>query len=316
MHDKKSGRGYLTINTTGMQETQKEALRMAWTDLHKENPKLSTQLFYYAFFRGGIGFSPKTWMGLVPTYVKEHLTVNKGDGTQASYIDTYRNFPTDRMVNATIIEQFVRLNWNNSKLAPKKGGEGTMYDYSEVSDGVLKVHAKKDRDDLAGLQYIRTESDGKTYLWERVTPLTDTKSSIEFVKLMPLGNNGEYIEMSLRKHMDAMEVVEEETSTEDTPNELPAEAQKDAAISPEEGPIKPAVSETRQIQKAAELVPIIMELHDLKEGAAVGYLESLRDRARKGNVSKFTKEGIAKIAEKAGLKLDVDKALEWFKQLC
>jgi hypothetical protein len=80
--------------------------------------------------------------------------------------------------------------------------------------------------------------------------------------------------------------------------------------------IKPAVSETRQIQKAAELVPVIMELHNLKEGAAVGYLESLRDSARKGNVLKFTKEGIAKIAEKAGLKLDVDKALEWFKQLC
>lgn len=314
--DKKTGRGFLNINTTGMMEQEKERLRMAWTDLHKQNPKLSTQLFTYAFFRGGIGFSPKTWMGLVPTYVKEHLTTTRTNGPQTSYVDTYRHFPTDYMVDEIITEQFVRNNWDNSKLAPKKGGEGTTYDYSHLSEGILMVHAQKDKDGLADIQYMRTDIDKKTYLWKRVTPMTDKESSIEFKRIMPLGNNGEYVEMSMTADMKAMEIVEELRVNNEQP-ELPASSPKDAATEAMDStPVTPKESATQQAKNVTELVPIVMKLHNLNEGTAVSYLETLKNKALNGTISKFSKEDIQRIAKENGLNLDVEKALDWFKKLC
>jgi len=35
---------------------------MAWIDLHKKDPELSTKLFIYNLFRGGVGFNPKTFI--------------------------------------------------------------------------------------------------------------------------------------------------------------------------------------------------------------------------------------------------------------
>ena len=75
---KASNRPFLTINTTGADEQAKEVLRSGWIDLHKADPVLSQRLFEYSFFRAGIGFSPKTFMSLVPTYVKERIKSKDG----------------------------------------------------------------------------------------------------------------------------------------------------------------------------------------------------------------------------------------------
>lgn len=313
--DKKAGRGFLNINTTGMMEQEKERLRMAWTDLHKVNPKLSTQLFTYAFFRGGIGFSPKTWMGLVSTYVKEHLTNQRADSAMTSYVDTYRNFPTERMVDSTIMKQFVRNNWDNSKLAPKKGGEGTAYDYSSLSQGILRVHSQKDMKDLQGIPFMRTVIDKKTYLWERVTPMEDTDSSIEFRRIMPLGNNGEYVEMSLEEDMSALENVEELRQNNEQP-ELPSNAQKDAATSDDSSAPVPAMSVTEQAKSITDIVKYMITSRGLNEKVAVDYVATLHKKAQDGTISKFSKQDIQRIAKDNGLNLDVDTALEWFKKLC
>lgn len=313
--DKKSGRGFLNINTTGMMEQEKERLRMAWTDLHKVNPKLSTQIFTYAFFRGGIGFSPKTWMGLVPTYVKEHLTTTKEDGTQTSYVDTYRNFPTNVMVDEVIVEQFIRNNWDNNKLVPKKGGEGTMYDYSHLGQGSLWVHAQNDRNDLQGILFMRTVVGDKTYLWKRITPVEDTESSIEFKRVLPLGNNGEYVEMSLDTDLTALEIVEEISENND-PTELQDSAQKDTAISEDTSAPVPVTSVTEQAKSITDIVKYLIDARGLSEKVAVDYVTELHRKAQKGTVSKFSKQDIQRIARDNGLNLDVDRALEWFKRLC
>lgn len=313
--DKKSGRGFLNINTTGMMEQEKERLRMAWTDLHKVNPKLSTQIFTYAFFRGGIGFSPKTWMGLVPTYVKEHLTTTKEDGTQTSYVDTYRNFPTDVMVDEVIVEQFIRNNWDNNKLVPKKGGEGTMYDYSHLEQGSLWVHARNDINDLQGILFMRTVVGDKTYLWKRITPVEDTESSIEFKRVLPLGNNGEYVEMSLDTDLSALEIVEEISENND-PTELQDSAQKDTAISEDTSAPVPVTSVTEQAKSITDIVKYLIDARGLSEKVAVDYVTELHRKAQEGTVSKFSKKDIQRIARDNGLNLDVDRALEWFKRLC
>lgn len=288
---------------------------MAWTDLHKVNPKLSTQLFTYAFFRGGIGFSPKTWMGLVSTYVKEHLTNQRADSALKTYVDTYRNFPTDGMVDEIIIEQFVRNNWDNSKLAPKKGGEGTVYDYSELSKGILRVHAQKDKDDLQGIQFMKTTVDKNTYLWKRVTPMEDTDSSIEFQRIMPLGNNGEYMEMSLNENMAALEEVNELKQNNEQP-ELPNNAPKDTVLSDSSSTTAPSSSTTQQAKSITDVVKYMITSRNLSENVAVDYVATLHKKAQDGTISKFSKQDIQRIAKDNGLNLDVDAALEWFKNLC
>jgi hypothetical protein len=221
------------------------------------------------------------------------------------------------MVDDIVFEQFVRNNWDNSKLVPKKGGEGTTYDYHELSEGTLWVHSQKDKDGLEGIKFIRTDIDKKTYLWKRVTPMDDKESSIEFKRIMPLGNNGEYIEMSLKADMEAMEKVEELKPNNEQP-ELPENSPKDAASDGQDSaPVTPQESVTKQAQTIAELVPIIMQIKNISEGTAVSYLESLKKRVNSNSpISSFLKQDIERMAKANGLNLNAEQALEWFKKLC
>lgn len=187
---KKTGRPYLMINITGMDEQKKEELRSAWIDLHKEDPELSQMLFNYNFFRAGIGFSPKTFMSLVPTYVKEKLKSKNGNAT---YVDTYRNFP--RVIPDLVIDQFIRNNWENNKLVPIKGGKDTHYNI-DIKHNKLTVYRPEDITDLAGISYMKTKANNNTYLWHLTS---DKGEELVFELMKPLGNNGEYLEISIEE---------------------------------------------------------------------------------------------------------------------
>ena len=186
---RKTNRPYLEIKTTGLDAPDKEALSSAWIDLHREDPELSEKLFVYNFFRGGIGFSPKTFMSLVPMFVKEHMDITKADGSTISYLDTFRNMPD---VNPDIvIDQFIRNNWDNNKLVPWKGGKGTKYVF-DYKNGLLTVN-KSDLSGLEGAKYIKTKGKGKTNLWRLIS---SDENGAKYQLVKPLGDNNEYIEMS------------------------------------------------------------------------------------------------------------------------
>jgi hypothetical protein len=72
-----------------MEQMQKDKLSSGWADLYKENPELAKKLFIYNFFKGGLGFSPKTFMNLVPISMKESIE-NNG----IKYVDVYRHLPS------------------------------------------------------------------------------------------------------------------------------------------------------------------------------------------------------------------------------
>jgi hypothetical protein len=55
---------------------------------------------------------------------------------------------------------------------------------------------------------------------------------------------------------------------------------------------------------------------NLSEKIAVDYVATLHKKAQDGTISKFSKQDIQRIAKDNGLNLDVDAALEWFKNLC
>ena len=190
-----SGRATLQVDITGLDTQQKEKLSSAWIDLHKVNPELSTKLFNYNFFKGGIGFSPKTFMSLVPVYVKERIP---------GYVDTFRILPST--VPETVLDQFIRNNWDNNRLVPRKKAT-----FKQLPNGHVEVFRPSEVKELTGVQYFKTKVNNEDKLFMQIL---ERDGAIEFKEIAPLGSNKEYLEMS--------------ESTIDSPLNVPAETKVEA----------------------------------------------------------------------------------------
>jgi len=299
---KRTGRTFLSINITGIDESQKEMYRNAWIDLHKDNPELSKQLFEYCFFRAGIGFSPKTFMSLVPAYVKERLSTDLGNGSQATYVDTYRMFPS---VNPNVvIDQWVRNNWDNNKLVPKKGGEGTHYTV-DLKRGTLVARDPKDMADLKGSTYIKTRHNGQTYLWKQI--IAD-KTAVNYVMVKPLGNNAEYLEMNLS------DITKPMSETKETIEDM--QESELQAISPAEA--EAAETSTTDITTDSEKTKQVAELADLiqKQNPKFNKTQALNQIERMKEKPDLYAGFLVNVYKQKGLNLTKEEALAEFKKLC
>ena len=295
---KKTGKSYLKINITGMDEQQKEELRAAWIDLHKTDPELSKKLFDYSFFRAGVGFSPKTFMALVPTYVKERLKGKNG----ASYIDTYRRFPS--VINDFVIDQFCRNNLDNNKIAPWKGGEGTHYSI-DLKKGTLKAYQKEDIADLNEVSFMKTKTKGSVQFWEFEGK--DANGDLVYKQIKPLGNNGEYLEMSTSDITTPLNEIKEISENND-PSSLkessPAETDSTAST-------PPTVTALEKAKKVAEIVNLIMkQVPRYSKEEAANVFEKAKENPKRA--AKF----LQNVFKQAGLDLSIDETLEKFKEYC
>lgn len=303
---KKTGHPYLTINITGMDEQRKEELRSAWIDLHKADPKLSKMLFDYSFFRAGIGFSPKTFMALVPTYVKERLM---NENTGASYVDTYRHFPT--VVPKLVINQFIRNNWDNTKLVPWKGGKDTHYNVN-LKTGELKVYRPEEIADLTDVSYMKTKVGKEIYLWHFET---SSPNELIFKRIKPLGNNGEYLEISTSEIVnplsDASSVSEDKATAtvQESATDLKTESHQESSA--EESVKTPVISKTEEVKNLSVIADLIM-LQNPKldhEGAEKLALE-IKDK------EKMFRKFLQKVFKHKGLDLNEDEAIDEFHKYC
>lgn len=296
---KKTGRPYLMINITGMDEQKKEELRSAWIDLHKEDPELSQMLFNYSFFRAGIGFSPKTFMSLVPTYVKEKLKSKDGN---ASYVDTYRNFP--EVIPDLVIDQFIRNNWTNNKLVPIKGGKDTHYNV-DVKHNRLTVYRPEDIADLAGISYMKTKMNNNTYLWHLTS---DKGEELVFELMKPLGNNGEYLEMStldIKNPLSDTTKTTEDNSASDLKTESPQESNAEDTSNNQ------VITKTEEIKNLAAFADLIMkQVPTLSKEEALQKAESIKGREKV--FGKF----LQNVFKQKGLDLSIDEAINEFKKYC
>ena len=296
---KKTGRPYLMINITGMDEQRKEELRSAWIDLHKEDPELSQMLFNYSFFRAGIGFSPKTFMSLVPTYVKEKLKSKDGN---ASYVDTYRNFP--EVIPDLVIDQFIRNNWTNNKLVPIKGGKDTHYNV-DVKHNRLTVYRPEEIADLAGISYMKTKMNNNTYLWHLTS---DKGEELVFELIKPLGNNGEYLEMSTQVIKDPLSdttKTTEDNSASDLKTESPQESNAEDTSNNQ------VITKTEEIKNLAAFADLIMkQVPTLSKEEALQKAESIKGREKV--FGKF----LQNVFKQNGLDLSIDEAINEFKKYC
>lgn len=296
---KKTGRPYLMINITGMDEQKKEELRSAWIDLHKEDPELSQMLFNYSFFRAGIGFSPKTFMSLVPTYVKEKLKSKDGN---ASYVDTYRNFP--EVIPDLVIDQFIRNNWANNKLVPIKGGKDTHYNV-DVKHNRLTVYRPEDIADLTGISYMKTKMNNNTYLWHLTS---DKGEELVFELMKPLGNNGEYLEMST---LDIKDPLSDTTKTteDNSASDLKTESPQESNV--EDTSNSQVITKTEEIKNLSAFADLVMkQVPTLSKEEALQKAESIKGREKV--FGKF----LQNVFKQKGLDLSIDEAINEFKKYC
>lgn len=303
---KSTGHPYLSINITGMDEQRKEELRSAWIDLHKVDPKLSKMLFDYSFFRAGIGFSPKTFMALVPTYVKERL---KNENTGASYVDTYRHFPT--VVPKLVINQFIRNNMNNNKLVPWKGGKDTHYNVN-LKMGELKVYRPEEIADLTDVSYMKTKIGKETYYWHLDS---STSEELTFKRVKPLGNNGEYLEISTSDITNPLSEVsnvseEKPTSTvQESASDLKTESPQESTA--EESVKTPVITKTEEVKNLSSLADLIMLQNPKLDHSGAEKL-ALTIKEKEKMFTKF----LQKVFKQKGLDLNENEALDEFHKYC
>ena len=285
----KGGRATLQIDITGLDTQQKERLSSAWIDLHKVNPELSEQLFKYCFFRAGIGFSPKTFMSLVPVYVKERLN---------SYVDTFRVLPSS--TPEIVLDQFIRNNWDNNRLVPRKKNIVMRH----LENGNFEVYKESDVKELQKTQYFKMKVDNVDKLYQQVLLKDD---SIEYKEVSPLGSNKDYLEVSV----DGI----------DKPIEIPSTSLKDnekSEISPSTNGEAKSDESTSSKQEQIDLLHQIYMTKGKTFADAEKTIQSYKamdnefKKAIELQVKKFMKSRL----ETLGIKFDEKTIEEEYKKLC
>lgn len=181
--DANSGAPILKINITGLDTEAKSKLSSGWLDLYKsgnEGKKLASDLFYYCFYKGGIGFNPKTFMSLLPIQLKMNL---KG------YKETFNKLPD--INSADLVNQFIRNNWNDDKIVPYRKFKSSLY----IHDGGQVDFYGDDAKSVGNMLAFKTRVGRNTLLFirESYDPVAETAL---FREASPLGNNGEFLEIS------------------------------------------------------------------------------------------------------------------------
>lgn len=291
----KSGRVSLIVDTTGLDTKQREKLSNAWIDLHKVNPELSMQLFRYNFFKGGIGFNPKTFMNLLPTYVKERIP---------GYIDTYRVLPS--VIPERVLEQFLRHNWNNNRLVPRKrvafsGGDG----------GIIMVSKDSDVEALKDILLFKINVQGKDRLYKR---LEVSDKGITFALVDPLGNNGEYLEIGIEDTKPLTDTTE--ASNEVSDHAIGKESELNDRIGPET--VESGAPEVNEGDKEKLLYQILVIDGVRTEKGATDYIERYRMKSdkEKAQLEKSIKTWFKSRMKELNIEFNEQLVDDLYKTLC
>lgn len=101
----------------GLAPYMKDEIRESWADLARnpETSQIATDLFLYNFYKLGFNFSPKAFMNLAPTEVKEMIKVPTTDGDR-SYVDFMNEIMEDKFnINAETFARQYMLNHLDNK---------------------------------------------------------------------------------------------------------------------------------------------------------------------------------------------------------
>ena len=98
----------------GLAPYMKDEIRESWADLARnpETSQIATDLFLYNFYKLGFNFSPKAFMNLAPTEVKEMIKVPSNSENVLMYkgkpLTLYRGYATEGGVEAKDIDETIK----------------------------------------------------------------------------------------------------------------------------------------------------------------------------------------------------------------
>lgn len=180
----------LNIDTTGQDESYKSPLRSAWADLYKSGEhgkKLAISLAKYFMYRGGVGFSPKTALSLLPVEVKEQIP---------HYTDSFKNSNAPVINASAVIDMFIRNNCSDNRLVPP-----VSYDKLEgtFQDNTFTVTTEEAIDKFNNRMYFKTKINGQDVVYRKSNEIMNGQNvvGIEYTQVPALGNNKAYVEISL-----------------------------------------------------------------------------------------------------------------------
>ena len=114
---------FLSLNLRGRNNDEVQAAKAGWTELLNDDKKAALDLAEYCFFRGGMGFSPKTFTRIMPNAVKAALS---------SYIAKLNNYSDSMFTDAQVtrmINQFILHNVGENgliRLSPLKANNSIL----------------------------------------------------------------------------------------------------------------------------------------------------------------------------------------------
>lgn len=220
--DAKSNIPIVTMNISKIEKSSKDYLSAAWADLYNKDKAFALDLFKYSFFRGGLGFSPKTFMSVLPVIMKRELP---------AYVELFTNPISLDTEGATLMyKQFISNNYLNDKIVP------VMRGVKATSTGQIVVNKDADNASLfTNVKFFKVEN-GDTYkLYECTGGSVDSHIYRIYSEIPTLGAQGNFMEISpenIEKSMFKEQFEEDQDGSKQLPtdpNDVPVARQKTIA---------------------------------------------------------------------------------------
>ena len=216
LNEDRAGNKILELKTRGMQSEQIQDIRNSCADLFNEDPQLAVRLVEYNFFRGSFGFSPQTFMSLVPNQVKVGLK------NYVANLSRRRELTEDEIDN--LLTQFM-LNTGITNLGKHEFSELHVLNEDEETGKYIiqKDDFSKSSSDVSGISLLTMEDGSLQYVTVEPNP-SDRRNSVIVTKVNKLGGNNQGFEIDptvkVPKSVWQDAVEEEDTTSEDTESEV------------------------------------------------------------------------------------------------
>ena len=180
--DNMSGFPIIAMNISKIEKSSRDMLTASWADLYAKDREFALNLFKYSFFRGGLGFSPKTFMNVLPIQMKIDME---------GYLQLFKNTETLTPQEANLMyKQFVSNNYINNKLAP-------IRKISPGKDGRIIIEKKYRRaDSFRNVRFFKTKNGDSYKLYECVGGFEEGPVYRIYKEIPLLGAEGNFIELS------------------------------------------------------------------------------------------------------------------------
>lgn len=164
----------------GLAPYMKDEIRESWADLARnpETSQIATDLFLYNFYKLGFNFSPKAFMNLAPTEVKEMIKVPTADGDR-SYVDFMNEIMEDKFnINVETFARQYMLNHLDNKRFGLDAKNKTVLDILKP----LAIQAGVARNEFT-LDLSKIDKENGKYFILKENKMTKTRQFVPMIKI-------------------------------------------------------------------------------------------------------------------------------------